>query len=52
MKILLLAGLAVLVSSRAQAQDDLILATPTGHAVNVSIGGYIVTQVGERRQPG
>jgi hypothetical protein len=46
MKILLLAGLAVLVSSRAQAQDDLILATPTGHAVNVSIGGYIYTEPG------
>ena len=46
MKILLLAGVAMLISSRALAQGDLSLATPTGHEVNASIGGYIYTEPG------
>jgi hypothetical protein len=46
MKILLLAGVAVLISSLALAQGDQSLATPTGHEVNVSIGGYVYTEPG------
>ena len=41
-----LAGLAVLLSSQAVAQDDISLATPTGHEVNISVGGYIYTEPG------
>jgi hypothetical protein len=39
-KILLLAGIAALVSPLAFAQTDASLATPTGHEVNASVGGY------------
>lgn len=46
MKILLAAGLAVLMSSQALAQDDVSLATPIGQEVNVSIGGYTYTEPG------
>src|SRR5262249_17533829 len=46
MKILLVAGLALLISSKTLAQDDLSLATPTGQEVNVSIGGYTYTEPG------
>jgi hypothetical protein len=45
-KILLLAGVAALISSQALAQGDAGLATPTGHEVNVSIGGYTYKEPG------
>jgi hypothetical protein len=45
-KILCLAGIAALVSPLAFAQTDASLATPTGHDVNVSVGGYTYTEPG------
>ena len=46
MKILAFAAAAALTSSQALAQDDAGLATPTGHEVNVSIGGYTYKEPG------
>ena len=46
MKILLFVGVAALISSEALAQGDAGLATPTGHEVNVSIGGYTYKEPG------
>jgi hypothetical protein len=46
MKNFLLAGVVALISSQAFAQADAGLATPTGHEVNVSIGGYTYTEPG------
>jgi hypothetical protein len=46
-KILLLAGIAALISSHAFAQGDAGLATPTGHEVNISIGGYTYKEPGD-----
>ena len=40
MNIIFLAGVAALISSQAFAQSDPSLATPTGHEVNASVGGY------------
>jgi hypothetical protein len=45
-KILFLAGIAALVSSRVFAQADDSLATPTGHEVNASIGYYNYAEPG------
>src|SRR5689334_14060634 len=45
-KIALFVAVAALISSQALAQDDARLATPTGHEVNVSIGGYTYTEPG------
>jgi len=45
-RILLLVGVAALISSQALAQGDVGLGTPTGHEVNVSIGGYVYTEPG------
>ena len=44
--ILFLAGVAALISSRAFAQTDPGLATPTGHELNASVGGYTYTEPG------
>jgi hypothetical protein len=46
MKILLFVGVAALISSEALAQGDAGLATPIGHEVNVSIGGYTYKEPG------
>ncbi len=45
-KILFVAGVAVLTSSLAFAQTDPALATPTGHELNVSVGSYTYTEPG------
>jgi len=45
-KILFLAGVAALISSRAFSQTDASLATPTGHEVNASVGSYTYTEPG------
>jgi len=45
-KILLLVGVAALISSRALAQDAAGIATPTGQEVNVSVGSYTYTEPG------
>jgi opacity protein-like surface antigen len=45
-KILAFAAASALISSQALAQDNGGLATPTGHEVNVSIGGYTYTEPG------
>ena len=46
MKILLFAGIAVLISSQAFAQTDAGLATPTGHEVNATVANYTYTEPG------
>ena len=46
MKILVLVGIAALISTQALAQDDARLATPAGHDVNVSVGGYTYKEPG------
>src|SRR5215471_8479041 len=45
-KILLFAAVAALISSQVLAQGDDRLATPTGHELNVSIGGYTYAEPG------
>ncbi len=45
-KILFLASTAALVSPLALAQTDASLATPTGHEVNASVGGYTYSEPG------
>jgi hypothetical protein len=42
----LVVAVAALISSQALAQDVTGLATPTGHEVNVSIGGYTYKEPG------
>jgi len=47
-KILVFSALAGLISSSAFSQTDSSLATPTGHEVNASVGGYIYTEPGSQ----
>jgi len=47
-KILFVAGVAVLMSSQAFAQGDDSLATPTGHEVNGSVAGYTYSEPGDQ----
>ena len=44
--ILFVAGVAALISSPAFAQTDAGLATPTGHELNASVGGYTYSEPG------
>ena len=45
-KTIALAGGLALISSRAFSQTDASLATPAGHEVNASVGGYTYTEPG------
>ena len=47
--ILFVAGVAALISSPAFAQTDAGLATPTGHELNASVGGYTYSEPGAQR---